>query len=152
MHQTCVLEIVVPLKNEAGQIPDFLSYAQNVISSFNGEVSFSFINDHSVDQTYDLLIEKKNEYFKVLSLDAQHGIMAAFKLGAELSRADFCLLLPVDCCLHVEDLKTLISYLTSETDIQGGFGGKAYIKGSWVLNFYSLFLLRTKLFVPRWKF
>ncbi|MBY0517555.1 MAG: glycosyltransferase [Bacteriovoracaceae bacterium] len=136
MRQTCILEIIVPLRDEETCISEFLQYAKEIQKYFQGRVSFSFINDHSTDTTIEI-IKEQNFGFKTVNLESSHGVLGAFKLGAELSLAEWCLLLPVDCRIQIEDLNPIVIYLTNSKTYLGGFFAKQYISKSWILKSYS---------------
>ncbi len=80
-----MLSIVIPIYNEEGLIDDLVKQTVSALESFVTDYEIIFVNDGSVDNSLEYLLNwrKENQKIKVLSLSKNFGHQAAFTAGLE---------------------------------------------------------------------
>lgn len=81
--------IVIPLYNEAENIPELIKRLNNVITSFNYKTEVVFVNDGSTDNTSHLIneIADNDNKYQIIELSRNFGHQIAITVGLEYSRA-----------------------------------------------------------------
>lgn len=103
-----ILSIVIPVKDEAENLPILLSDLNKIIEKLNQNTEVVFIDDGSKDNSFQILIElkKKFTWSKVIKFDKNYGKSAALIAGIELASGNFIVIMDADMQnlpLHIPD-------------------------------------------------
>ena len=94
-----ILSVVIPVFNEADAIPPFIHDATALFAGHpEMPVEFVFVNDGSVDDTLEILLEfqAKDARIKVIDLSRNFGKEAAVTAGLEHTLGDAVIVIDVD--------------------------------------------------------
>ena len=96
----CQISIICPCYNEESSIAPFLESLTPVMQSINKSYEIIFINDGSIDNTFNVLKEEKNNQeninIRILNLSRNFGKEAALTAGLEASRGEAVIPIDVD--------------------------------------------------------
>jgi glycosyltransferase involved in cell wall biosynthesis len=87
------LSIVIPCLNEEERVREVVQKARIAATRYDIPHEVIVVDDGSMDNTFGVASELG---CRTARLDTNHGIAAAFKTGAMLSKGDFVMLCPVD--------------------------------------------------------
>ena len=132
------VSVVVAFRNEEENIPNLVSDLRNQKYS-EDKLEFIFINDHSTDNTFDLLKKGKFKSMQVLNLtDTLQGKKHAISKGISIAKGEIILTTDADCRLQSGWIKSMVSYFSNK-EIKLVSGPVNFIeKRSFFLNFQSL--------------
>ena len=104
--------VIVPFKNEKYRIlPLLVSINESLIKHKEEEFllnfEFIFIDDHSNDGTYQVILDNLDATYKILKIDSTYGKKQAIKYGVEQSKFDRILTLDADVSFNDNYLMTL---------------------------------------------
>ena len=132
------VSIVVAFRNEEENIPNLISDLKNQKYS-EDKIEIIFINDHSTDNTFDLLKKANFKSMQVLNLtDSLQGKKHAISKGIAIAKGEIILTTDADCRLQSGWIKSMVSYF-SDKEIKLVSGPVNFVeKRSFFLNFQSL--------------
>jgi dolichol-phosphate mannosyltransferase len=148
MSKTTEISVVIPVKNEAGNISSLINEIQQSLKKFNYEIIY--VNDGSDDETELELRNnlKNNKKLRVISHKNSHGQSAALRTGIEVSNSTLIATLDGDGQNDPSDLPKMIDTLKSHKDKLILIGGvrvnrKDSITRLWASSFakYCRFIL-----------
>ncbi len=102
------LSVIIPYRNEAKNLPKLINSLLNQTIS-NDRVEFIFVNDHSIDNGEDMVLNASNEHSAVVSMKLdinELGKKTAIAKGIAQSRFKIIVTIDADC-------EPLPSWLTS---------------------------------------
>jgi len=103
------ISVIIPFRNEAHRIIPLLNSIQEI--DFEGQIEFLFINDHSTDNSIDVI--KNHPFFqsnnyKIINLEGdKHGKKDALEIGISAAENEIIITTDADCVLMPSTLKTL---------------------------------------------
>lgn len=109
---TLQFSVVIPLKNEEGNIADLILELEPVMQSLNAPWELICIDDGSTDRTRDVLKElaKQKSYMKLIIFDKNYGQSSAFQAGFKAAAGQFVITLDGDGQNDPTDIPKLISH------------------------------------------
>ena len=103
------ISLIVPFRNEAHRIIPLLNSIQEI--DFEGQIEFLFINDHSSDNSIDVIKHHpsfQSNNYKIINLEnAKHGKKDALEIGISAAENEIIITTDADCVLMPSTLKTL---------------------------------------------
>ena len=138
------LNIIVPLKNEENAIDNLIEKLKPILQKINKEITISLVDDHSSDQTWDILkkYEKKFEFIKAYKNEKATGFGNALKIGIEKNQHDALVIFMGDCSDDPSDIVEYVKYLDEGYDCV--FGSR-FMKGSKLYDYPFLKLVFNRL-------
>jgi len=119
------VSIVVPVFNEAGNVPTLYDEIQAVLKSDKGlgSCELIFVNDGSTDGSAEVLDElaAKDTAFKVIHFRRNYGQSAALMAGIRHAQGDIIVLMDADLQNDPTDIPGLIEKLNSGYDVISGW-------------------------------
>jgi glycosyltransferase involved in cell wall biosynthesis len=90
--------LVLPACDEAETIPELLRRLHDVLDRLDGSAEVVFVDDGSVDATYDLLADasRSDPRFRVVQLSRNFGHQAAITAGLEFARGRAAIIMDAD--------------------------------------------------------
>lgn len=113
--------VVVPMKNEASNIPDFIHELEPIMLSLNQPWELICIDDGSTDQTLEVLKQFKEQkpYLRVLIFDKNYGQSSAFDAGFRHAVGEFVITLDGDLQNDPADIPKMLQ-LAEQADLVCG--------------------------------
>lgn len=139
MSRPVAVSVLVPAKDEAENLPEFLRLAAEAL----GPAGFTFevvvINDGSRDDSAEVLdrLGREHSFLQVITHRRQRGIADALRHGAEAANGDILVFYPADLQYLPADIPSLVRpILAGEADMVTGTKQGKYEKAfvSWVYN------------------
>ncbi len=105
--------IVIPLKNEEGNIELLIDEIEPVMNGLNVDWELICIDDGSTDGTKDILLRlmKVKTYLKTIFFDKNYGQSSALDAGFKMARGDFVISLDGDGQNDPADIPKLIAHI-----------------------------------------
>ena len=134
------VNIIVPLKNEEKGIENLIENLIPVVKKIEKKTNITLIDDHSSDQTLDILkkCEKKFDFVKAFKNEKATGVGNAIKYGIEKNTFDAVIIFMGDCSDDPKDIAEYVKYLDAGYDCV--FGSR-FIKGSKLYDYPLIKLL-----------
>ena len=117
------VSILVPAKDEAENLPEFISLCEQAL----GRAPFSFevvvVNDGSRDESAEVLDElaERHPFLRVVTHRRQRGIADALRSAGEVAQGDVLVFYPADLQYLPEDIPALVTpILDGKADIVTG--------------------------------
>lgn len=131
-----VYSIVIPLKNEAGNIIDLIDEIKPVMFSLGKPWELICIDDGSTDQTDAILhaLLPQNPQLRILTFKKNYGQSSAFDAGFKAARGQFIITLDGDGQNDPQDIPHLVE-LMKECDLACGIRLKR--KDTWIKRLTS---------------
>jgi len=123
------VNIIVPLKNEEKGIDNLIQKLEPVVNKIKKKVFVSLIDDHSSDQTWNILNEhaKKLNFIRTYKNQYDTGFGNALRFAIENNQEDAVIIFMGDCSDDPQDIIEYIKFLDEGYDCV--FGSR-FIKGS----------------------
>lgn len=104
-----VYSVVIPLKNEAGNIGALISELEPVMESLAKPWELICIDDGSTDNTREILedLSKQKPYLHMISFQRNYGQSSAFDAGFKASRGEYIITLDGDGQNDPKDIPSL---------------------------------------------
>jgi glycosyltransferase involved in cell wall biosynthesis len=139
------VSILVPAKDEADNLPEFVRQAREVLLPLPYTCEVVVIDDGSRDGTADTLrdLAAKHPFVRVVTHRSQQGIADALKSGSDVARGRILVFYPADLQYNPADIPGLVAPIRAdEADIVTGAKQGHYKKRfvSWVYNVLSRWL------------
>ncbi len=135
--QTLDLSIIIPVRDEEGNIAELVSRLSNVIKELKLTYEIIFITDNNRDNTFSVLqlMHKKDERVKILKLANSFGQHIAVMAGLHFCHGDMVVIMDGDLQDHPEDIPKLYNKLKEGYDV--AYGIKERKNDSLLRNFLS---------------
>ena len=123
------VNIIVPLKNEEKGIKNLVESLMPIVSKINKKINISLIDDHSIDQTWNIIKKYENQIDCLTGYQNTNpsGFGNALKFGIEKNIDDALIIFMGDCSDDPNDIVQYIKYLDEGYDCV--FGSR-FINGS----------------------
>ena len=114
-YETCKrytpsVSVVIALRNEESQVKRLIDNLIN-LDYPKDLLQYVLINDHSTDETHNLLLENKSENFKILNMsEGEFGKKQAIFKGVSLADGDVIITSDADCSFNKNWIKKMVSY------------------------------------------
>jgi glycosyltransferase involved in cell wall biosynthesis len=133
------VSILVPAKDEAENLPEFVSQAREALLPLPYPCEVVVIDDGSRDGTADVLrdLAARHPFLRIVTHRSQHGIADALASGADAARGRVLVFYPADLQYRPSDIPSLVQPILDDTaDIVTGTKQGHYEKRfvSWVYN------------------
>lgn len=117
------VSIVVPVYNEADNLPDFLAAIQRVMRSLQKSYECILVDDGSTDGTRDVILteQKRNSAIRLVSLRRNFGQTAAMAAGFDHARGAIIVTLDADGQNDPDDIPKLLEKLNTGYDLVCGW-------------------------------
>jgi len=117
------ISIVVPFFNEEENIEELYQRLIPVLKKLNTTYEMIFVDDGSLDNTYQILTElyQKNENVQVVKLKKNFGQTAALQAGFDVAQGEVIISMDGDLQHDPEDIPRLLSKLEEGYDIVSGW-------------------------------
>jgi len=131
--------IIIPLKDEDKQAETTVHLLTNELKDLKKDFTITLVDDHSHDQTWELLKKIKEKYINVeiYKNEYEAGYGNAVRFGIKKNKCDAVIFFMGDCSDNPKDIKSYVDYLDQGFDCV--FGSR-FIKYSKV-NDYPLLKL-----------
>ncbi len=104
------VSVVIALRNEESQVKRLIDNLIN-LDYPKDLLQYVLINDHSTDETHNLLLENKSENFKILNMsEGEFGKKQAILKGVSLADGDVIITSDADCSFNKNWIKKMVSY------------------------------------------
>jgi len=143
------VSILVPSKDEAGNLPLFLQLCDETFQTQHTQYEVIVIDDGSTDGSWALLqaLTERFAFLRPVRHRAQRGIAEALRTGYLNARGDILVFYPADLQFKPEDIPRLVApILAGTSDMVTGFKQGEY-KKAFVSRIYNS-LSRTLFHVP----
>ncbi len=148
------LSIVIPAYNEEGSIEQTISQIGDALCVANIDHEIIVCNDHSSDQTEEVLrkICRENKAVKYINNPASSGYGMAVRCGFDHCEGDCVAIMMADLSDHPDDLVAFYRVMV-EKDVDCVFGSR-FIKGGEITNYppVKLLLNRFANLMVKWVF
>jgi glycosyltransferase involved in cell wall biosynthesis len=123
VEKTVYLSVVIPLLNEAENIPTLYDEIIQVLERVAKPFEILFIDDGSTDESLDILtdIQKKDDRVVVISFRRNFGQTAALSAGFDHARGDIIITLDADLQNDPNDIPKLLDKLEQGFDLVNGW-------------------------------
>ena len=113
--------IVIPLKNEAGNIQELLEEVEACMQPLNQPWELICINDGSTDNSQEILekISQQKNWLRVVTFTQNFGQSSAFTAGFKLARGEYVITLDGDRQNDPADIPKLIAALDNHDMVCG---------------------------------
>jgi dolichol-phosphate mannosyltransferase len=117
----CIYSVVIPLKNEAGNIVDLINELEPVMDNLGHPWELICIDDGSTDGTRQILnrLISQKPYLRTIFFKKNYGQSSAFDAGFKSAKGEFVLTLDGDGQNDPKDIPRLIELL-SDCDLVCG--------------------------------
>jgi glycosyltransferase involved in cell wall biosynthesis len=131
-----IYSVVIPLKNEAGNITDLINELEPVMHGLKQPWELICIDDGSTDDTRPILknLAKQKNYLRIISFKQNYGQSSAFDAGFKASQGKFVITLDGDGQNDPKDIPKLLQ-LIQDCDLVCGIRLKR--KDTFVKRFTS---------------
>lgn len=118
--------IVIPVYNEAENLRELYNRLCNAINSLDGEYEIIFVDDGSVDSSFEIMtaIANADRKVKVIQLSRNFGQTAALSAGIKNASGEIVILMDADLQNDPADIPRLISKLKEGYDLVSGWRKK----------------------------
>lgn len=143
------VSVLVPAKDEAGNLPLFLELCEAMIRAQSARYEVVVIDDGSTDGSWALLqqLRERFEFLRPVRHRAQRGIAEALRTGYLHARGQVLVFYPADLQFKPEDIPSLVGpILAGDSDMVTGYKQGKYEK-AFVSRIYNG-LSRTLFHVP----
>jgi len=115
--------VVVPLKNEEGNIIDLVSELETVMNALASPWELICIDDGSTDNTLNILknLAKEKRFLKIISFTKNFGQSSAFDAGFKASQGEFVITLDGDRQNDPRDIPKLLALMAEGCDLACGW-------------------------------
>lgn len=113
--------VVIPLKNEAGNITDLINELEPVMHGLKQPWELICVDDGSTDETRPILksLAKQKNYLRIISFKQNYGQSSAFDAGFKASQGRFVITLDGDGQNDPKDIPKLLQ-LIQDSDLVCG--------------------------------
>jgi hypothetical protein len=128
---TLDVSVLVPAKDEAGNLPLFMQQAAAAFAPLNTRYEVLVIDDGSTDGTWEVLQELQREYpfLRAVRHRTQRGIAEALRTGWLHAHGDVLVFYPADLQFKPEDIPRLVApILAGDSDMVTGYKQGVYEK------------------------
>ena len=141
------VSVLVPAKDEAGNLPIFMEQAAAAFATSNVRYEVIVIDDGSEDETWNVLqdLTTRYDFLRLTRHRVRRGIADALRTGYLHARGEILVFYPADLQFKPEDIPRLVApILNGESDMVTGFKQGTYEKRfvSSVYNRLSRMLFR----------
>ena len=128
------LNIIVPLRDEDEQMETTVDLLTNELKDLKKNFIITLIDDHSGDETWNLLKKLKEKYnnIKIYKNEYEAGYGNAVRFGIEKNTCDAVVFFMGDCSDSPRDIKSYVDYLDQGFDCV--FGSR-FMKNSKVVDY-----------------
>ena len=107
---TVKYSIVIPMKDEEGNVKPLINELEPVMRSLNNEWELICVDDGSVDRTLEILNELSSvkPYLKIIAFDSNYGQSSAFDAGFRSALGEFVITLDGDRQNDPSDIPQMI--------------------------------------------
>jgi glycosyltransferase involved in cell wall biosynthesis len=118
-----MLSIIIPVFNEAENLPVLSEKLEAVLSTLGREYEVILVNDGSTDDSSEVLtsLTNQNPRFKVVSFVRNFGQTAAMMAGIDHSQGDIIIPMDADLQNDPEDIPRLLEKLDEGYDVCSGW-------------------------------
>ncbi len=136
------ITFIIPAHNEEDTIAETI---RNIEEELNLDFEIIIVNDHSVDNTADVVKSLMKQYpnLNLVDNDLERGFANALKKGFSVARSDLVIPVMADLCDDPATIKDMHAKLLEGFDIVCGsryMRGGAKINGPLVQSFFSRFV------------
>jgi poly-beta-1,6-N-acetyl-D-glucosamine synthase len=96
------ISLIIAIRNEESNLPGLIKSLEKIRYGID-HFEILFINDHSEDDSSNIIREyaREHHHVRIFELpDGQHGKKAAILLGIQCAKGELCLLTDADCVFH----------------------------------------------------
>lgn len=110
------ISVIIPVYNEEGNLDLLYKELKSVMDSLEKDYEVIFIDDGSIDNSYDILdeIHKGDSRVDVIHFDKNYGMTSAINAGFRYAKGDFILTIDADLQYRTADLIRLFQELESK--------------------------------------
>ena len=90
------ISIVVPVYNEVQVLPEFHRQLTNVVTKLEGKWEVIYVDDGSVDKSYELLQTFEGEQVAIVKLSRNFGKETAMTAGLDVATGDAVVVIDAD--------------------------------------------------------
>lgn len=103
--------VVIPLKNEEGNVPDLLQELESVMHGLGSPFEILCIDDGSTDNTLKILLDirAKKPFVRIIAFDRNYGQSCAFDAGFRHARGEWVISMDGDRQNDPTDIPKLLS-------------------------------------------
>ncbi|MBI4429723.1 MAG: glycosyltransferase family 2 protein [Ignavibacteriales bacterium] len=122
------VSVIVPLRDEEESLPELHSHLRAVLSRMKVKYEVIFIDDGSVDGSFQVLQELHNRYpaVKVIRFRRNFGKSAALSVGFKEAKGDYVITMDADLQDDPEEIPGLIAALGNDYDLASGWKKKRF--------------------------
>lgn len=108
-----MISVVLPVYNEIDNLMPLMERLSPVVSSLGCPYEIIFVDDGSTDGSSEILrkIKSAHPHIRVLHLDRNHGLTAAFDAGLKAAKGDILITMDSDLQNDPEDIPRLLKEL-----------------------------------------
>lgn len=110
------LSVVAPARNEAENLPQFITETVEVLTRLPGECELIVVNDGSTDQTESMLRDAMADcpFLRVLSFGKRAGKSAAWEAGFKAARGQFIATIDTDLQNDPTDIPKMLALISEQ--------------------------------------
>jgi len=141
------LSVVVPLFNEAENLPDLYVALDAALTSMGGNSELIFVDDGSTDASFEILkgLHDKDQRVKVIQLRRNQGKAAALSVGFREATGEAIITLDGDLQDDPNEIPKFLAKLEEGYDLVSGW--KVKRQDPWTRRFLSVFFNHVTAFI-----
>jgi len=127
------VSVVIPMRNESSQVARLLRNLESLIYP-KDKLEFILVNDHSSDNTLDLLEEYRIDNLQILNMgEGKFGKKKAVMMAVSIASGDIILASDADCYFNQNWVQSMVSYFEND-EIKLVSGPVAFKKRNGILH------------------
>ncbi len=121
MASTIQYTVVIPMKNEEGNVHELIDELEAVMASLRVSWELICVDDGSTDSTLSLLksLTNEKEYLRIMAFDRNYGQSSAFDAGFRHARGQFVITMDGDRQNDPADIPRLINAISDHDLVCG---------------------------------
>lgn len=111
---TANVSVVIALRNEENQTEKLLKHLQSLIYPID-KIEFVLVNDHSTDNTYELLQKNRIDNLVLIDLKEGQGKKQAISKAISVASGEIIITTDADCSFNPNWVQTIVSYFSDKS-------------------------------------
>ena len=121
MNKKINISVIIPVYNEEKNVKILYERLKKVLSKLNKTYEIIFIDDGSIDKTYDELLKINDKHLKIVKFRKRFGQTAAMDAGFKTAKGSITISMDGDLQNDPRDIPLLLNKLNHDYDVVCGW-------------------------------